>query len=197
MNINLLLFDGFETLDAFGPAEMLSQMGKNTVTCCSMTGGPIKSSHRFEVITVPVSRTDPGSVLLVPGGMATRKLVSDEGFISALREIAEQAEYVLTVCTGSALLARTGLLDGRKATSNKMAFRWAASSSDKVIWQDSARWVADGKFYTSSGVTAGIDMALGFLSDLYGPEVSRALARSTEYMWNSDSTFDPFSPGRG
>ena len=194
MNINVLLFDGFETLDAFGPVEMLSRMGKNTITCFSMDGGPVMSSHRFQVFTVPVSSVDLTDPLLIPGGMATRKLISDEVFLARLGELARQAEYVLTVCTGSALLAKTGLLDGRRATSNKKAFAWVKSNSDMVLWEGRARWVADGKFYTASGVTAGIDMALGFLRDLYGAEVSETLARNTEYIWNSDSTFDPFSP---
>lgn len=193
MDINVLLFDGFETLDAFGPVEMLSRMGKNPITCCSLDGGPVRSSHKFEVLTVPISQTDPSAVLLIPGGMATRKLAEDQAFLARLREIAQQAEYVLTVCTGSALLARTGLLDGRRATSNKRAFAWVKSTSDKVLWQSCARWVADGKYYTASGVTAGIDMALGFLSDLYGPETSRTMAKNTEYLWNSDSGADPFA----
>ena len=196
MNINLLLFDGFETLDAFGPVEMLSRMGKNAVTCFSLTGGAVKSSHGFEVISLPVSSIDPAGVLLVPGGMATRKLVQDETFLAALKDLSQKAEYVLTVCTGSALLAKTGLLDGRRATSNKRAFAWVKTASDRVLWEDCARWTADGKYYTASGVSAGIDMALGFLSDVYGPEVSRTLARNTEYVWNSDSTVDPFSLGK-
>ena len=74
-----------------------------------------------------------------------------------------------------------------------MAFRWVTSVSDRVLWQRSARWAADGKYYTASGVSAGIDMALGFLRDLYGSEVSETLARNTEYVWNSDSAFDPFA----
>ena len=193
MNINLFLFDGFETLDAFGPVEMLSRMGKNPIVCCSLTGGPVRSSHGFEISTVPVDQVQPEGVLLIPGGMATRKLVEDEPFLARLRDAAEKAEYVLTVCTGSAVLARTGLLDGKKATSNKKAFRWVRSVSDKVFWQPRARWAVDGKYYTSSGVTAGIDMALGFLRDVYGEEVSRTLAGNTEYIWNSDSTFDPFA----
>lgn len=194
MTFNVLLFDGFETLDAFGPVEMLSRMGKNPIFCCSMEGGPVRSSHGFDISTVSVSEIDPTGVLLIPGGMATRKLVSDEAFLARLKDLAQQAEYVLTVCTGSALLAKTGLLDGRRATSNKKALQWVKSTSDRVLWQHCARWVVDGRYYTSSGVTAGIDMALGFLSDRYGSEVSETLAGNTEYLWNSDSAFDPFAP---
>ena len=193
MTINLLLFDRFETLDAFGPVEMLSDMGRNAIVCCSLAGGEVRSSHGFTVHTVPLSETQPEGVLLLPGGMGTRPLVKDETFITGLRTAAEAAEYVLTVCTGSALLAVTGLLDGRRATSNKMALEWVKSCSDKVLWQASARWVADGKFYTASGVSAGMDMALGFLRDRFGEEKARTIARNTEYVWNDRADVDPFA----
>ncbi|MBR6113814.1 MAG: DJ-1/PfpI family protein [Oscillospiraceae bacterium] len=193
MTVDLLLFDRFETLDAFGPAEMLSDMGKNAIVCCSAEGGPVRSAHGFTVDTVPLAETDPEAVLLIPGGMGTRPLVKDEAFLSRLKSQAERAEYVLTVCTGSALLARTGLLDGRRATSNKMAFDWVRSCSDRVLWQSAARWVADGKYYTASGVSAGIDMALGFLRDRFGEEKARYIERVTEYCWNSDPDADPYA----
>ena len=193
MTINVLLFDRFETLDAFGPVEMLSDMGRNTIVCCSLAGGPVRSSHGFTVDTVPLEAAEKDAVLLIPGGMGTRPLVKDDAFIARLQEAAEAAEYVLTVCTGSALLAKTGLLDGRRATSNKMAFEWVKSCAENVLWQPAVRWAADGKFYTASGVSAGIDMALGFLRDLCGEDKARTIARNTEYIWNSDPAADPFA----
>ena len=193
MTVNLFLFDRFETLDAFGPVEMLSDMGKNPIVCCSVPGGLIRSSHGFAVETIPLEETDKNAVLLIPGGMGTRPLVNDEAFLARLRAQAEQAEYVLTVCTGSALLAKTGLLDGKRATSNKMAFEWVKGCSDRVLWQSSARWSVDGKFYTASGVSAGIDMALGFLRDRFGEEKARRIERVTEYCWNSDANLDPYA----
>lgn len=75
------------------------------------------------------------------------------------------SQNCLTVCTGSALLAKTGLLNMKKATSNKKAFAWVKSVNNNVKWVEEARWVVDGKFYTSSGVSAGMDMVLGFIRD--------------------------------
>lgn len=193
MKIHVLLFDRFETLDAFGPVEMLSDMGKNEIVCCSLDGGMIRSSHGYLVKTVPLGEEAASDVLLIPGGMGTRPLSSDEAFLAKLKTIAEKADYVLTVCTGSALLARTGLLNGKKATSNKMALKWVKTCGEQVLWQDSARWVSDGKYYTSSGVSAGIDMALGFMCDRFGEEKARTIARNTEYIWNSDCSLDPFA----
>ena len=80
-----------------------------------------------------------------------------------------------------------------KATSNKKAFEWAKSNSNQVTWVYHARWVNDGKFYTSSGVSAGMDMALGFVRDLYGMEKAEKIAQDIEYVWNKDSEADPFA----
>ena len=66
------------------------------------------------------------------------------------------------------------------------AFDWAASCGAGVLWQRRARWVRDGKFYTSSGVSAGIDMALGFATDRLGREAAQEIATSIEYVWNDD-----------
>lgn len=65
--------------------------------------------------------------------------------------------------------------------------------SPKVNWQPSARWVVDGKFYTASGVSTGIDMALGFVHDLYGDEEARNICSQIEYLWNDDPHNDPFA----
>ena len=111
-------------------------------------------------------------------------MANDERFLVLLRQIAEKSEYCLTVCTGSALLAKCGALDGRRATSNKIAFDWVVTMSDKVSWIYDARWVEDGKFFTSAGVSAGIDMALGFVSHLRGEKEAENIARKMEYTWN-------------
>ena len=125
--------------------------------------------------------------------LGTRRLVNDSAFMNALRKAAKESVYCLTVCTGSALLAKTGLLDGMRATSNKRAFDRAVSVNPNVRWQRHARWVSDGKYYSSSCVSAGIDMALGFIRDRSGEEKAREIADSMEYVWNSDPWNDPFA----
>jgi transcriptional regulator GlxA family with amidase domain len=110
-----------------------------------------------------------------------------------LNEAAEQSCYCLSICTGSALLAKAGLLDGKKATSNKKAFNWVTSINSNVNWINNARWVVDGKYYTSSGVSAGMDMALGFIKDCFGEQDAVEIANQIEYIWNSDCSKDIFS----
>lgn len=168
MNVNILLFSDFETLDVFGPVEVFGSVEEFHLHYFSENGGTVISRQGARIITEKSSRIEPDGILIIPGGQGTRTLVSDIGFCKNLLEIAEQSRFCLTICTGSALLAKTGLIDGRKATSNKRSFEWVKSTNQKVDWQSSSRWVVDGKYYTSSGVSAGIDMALGFVADQFG-----------------------------
>ncbi len=89
-------------------------------------------------------------------------------------------------------MAKTGLLDFKNATTNKIAFDWVITNGPNVNWIRKARWVVDGKFYTSSGVTAGMDMTLDFLKDLHGVDVARQVAEQIEYEWTEDSKNDSF-----
>jgi transcriptional regulator GlxA family with amidase domain len=132
-------------------------------------------------------------ILLVPGGFGTRRAVDDGGFLTGLRALAERAPVTTTVCTGSALLARTGLLDGRPATSNKIAWDWVVKQGPRVLWKRRARWVDDGNILTSSGVSAGIDMALALVARLNGRDSAVAAARNMEYVWREDADDDPFA----
>lgn len=193
MNINILMFDDFETLDAFGPAEVLGRVEQFSLHFISESGGLVKSRQGVLVMTQPLDEAEPNGVLLVPGGQGTRGLVKNKAFLQKLLAAASLSSYCLTVCTGSALLAATGLLDGVRATSNKKAFDWVVSVSQNVRWVQRARWVVDGKFYTSSGVSAGIDMSLGFVADMFGIEKAENMAHDIEYIWNRDREIDPFA----
>lgn len=192
---NIILFDDFETLDALGPAEVIGKIPDlYHLDYYSLTGGVITSAQNLKICTRPFHEMDPKGYLLIPGGAGTRSLVQDSAFIQALAAATRQAPYILTVCTGSALLAKTGRLDNKQATSNKRAFDWVKSIRPAVHWQEKARWVVDGHTYSSSGVSAGIDMTLGFISDLHGKKTAQEIADRIEYLWNSDPTNDPFSP---
>ena len=136
---------------------------------------------------------DPKGVLLIPGGSGTRTLVGNDQWIGQLAGLAAQSPRVMTVCTGSALLAAAGVLDGRRATSNDLAFDWVVSMGERVDWIKDARWVVDGKFRTSSGISAGIDMALAFVEDTCGPDAADKASTQMEYIRNRDSGYDPFA----
>ena len=97
------------------------------------------------------------------------------------------------MCTGSALLARAGLLDGRRATTNKAAFEWVCSQGERVDWQRRARWVEAGRFFTSSGVSAGIDMSLALIARILDDDTAQQVATWSEYEWHRDPDWDPFA----
>lgn len=193
-HLSVLLFHNFETLDVFGPVEIFGRLKDlYRVSFYSLEGGLITNDHNVTIDTLPLEDIEFGTdIVLIPGGYGTRQEVDHEELISQLKSICEKSNYVHTVCTGTALLARTGLLNGLKATSNKKAFNWVMSQGPEVLWQPRARWVVDGKYYTSSGVSAGMDMALGFLSEIHGVDFARQVAYTIEYRWNEDKDQDDF-----
>ncbi|MDO4896056.1 MAG: DJ-1/PfpI family protein [Moraxella sp.] len=190
MNIYCLCFDDYETLDYMGAVEFLYRLPDATLHYVSEHGGPIYSKQGFAIDTKPMPAPTANDVLLVVGG----SLVDDKAFISRLGVWVDAAGIVLSVCTGSALIAKTGRLDHHRATTNKKAWQWVISQSTNVNWISHARWVHDGKFYTSSGVSAGMDMTLGFIADMAGIDTAHDIARHCEYLWQNDPSKDDFAP---
>ena len=194
MKVAILLFEDFETLDVFGPVEILGRLKDHyEISFYSQSGGIVKNSHGVAIDTMPLENITEGvDIFLIPGGHGTRKEVNNRTLINSIKQISELSKYVLTVCTGSALLARTGLLDNKVATSNKRAFDWVTTNGKNVRWVKKARWVVDDKYYTSSGVSAGMDMTLGFLKDTHGEAFAKAVAFQIEYNWQQDKDKDDF-----
>lgn len=194
MNVAVLLFEDFETLDVFGPVELFGRLkDKYQVSFYSLAGGLVKNSHGVSILTRNMEEIENGvDIFLIPGGYGTRIAVNNSELMDKVSTICQFSKFVLTVCTGSALLAKTGLLDGKKATSNKKAFDWVITQGENVNWIRKARWTKDEKFYTSAGVSAGMDMTLGFLSDIHGLEFARKTAFEIEYDWIENMEEDNF-----
>jgi putative intracellular protease/amidase len=193
-HVSVLLFTDFETLDVFGPVEIFGRIKDlYQVRFYSQHGGLVNNSHGVSIMTDKLTDIIEGTdIFLIPGGHGTRTEVINDSLIKIITEISEESSYVLTVCTGTALLAKTGLLDNRSATTNKRAFEWVVSINAKVNWIRRARWVVDGKFYTSSGVSAGMDMSLGFLNDQHSEEFAKKVANEIEYRWSENKNEDDF-----
>ena len=203
-HVAVVLFDGFTVLDMYGPVQAFG--------ACRVTRPDGPPFRFFEVFTIaerrgaiksgegPSTHADytfaespPYDILLVPGGFGTREAVKDDAFLGRLRAASEKAAVTATVCTGSALLARTGLMNGRPATSNKIAWDWVVQQGPKVLWKRKARWVDDGNLITSSGVSAGTDMALALIARLHGRDMAVSAARNMEYLWHENADDDPFA----
>jgi transcriptional regulator GlxA family with amidase domain len=202
--VAVALFVGFTVLDVYGPVQAfascrvqkpdgtrqplfeLFSMAERAGVVKPGEGPPSYAEYSF--IDAP-----DYDLLLIPGGFGTRTAVNNEAFLKHLAEASQRANITTTVCTGSALLARTGLLDGRPATSNKLAWEWVLQQGPRVKWRRQARWVDDGNIVTSSGVSAGIDMALSLIARLHGRDLALSAARNMEYRWHEDAADDPFA----
>ncbi len=199
IHVGAVLFEGFELLDFYGPLEMFGLLEDGArITVVAGKAGPVRSSGG-PCGMAEATMADSGGfdVLLIPGGIGTRREIANPPFLAELKRLAEASRMVATVCTGSLLLARTGLIDGRKATSNKRVFQLVKTSAPKVDWIAKARWVEDGKYFTSSGVSAGMDMTLAVIARLCGRETSLQIASRAEYQWHEDSSWDPFATVAG
>lgn len=197
--VSIVLFDGFELLDVFGPVELMGMVpDRISIEYLGPRAGPVTSSQGAQVIaTADHTSAAAPDIVLVPGGSGTRGLVGDEDFLGWLRNWAEGANLVTSVCTGSAVLAAAGLLEGYRVTSNKAAFTWVRSHGERVDWIASARWVEDEDRWTSSGVAAGMDMTAALLANLFGEEVAERAAARAELEVHDDASWDPFAEVHG
>lgn len=202
--VAVVLFDDFTVLDAYGPIQAFSACRHNRsdgkvarlyeIFTLGMRSGSVRSGQGpITQIDHTLADAPSWDVLVVPGGSGTRLLVEDKTFVGWLKQASERSSVIASVCTGAALLARTGMLDGRKATTNKLAWDWVVAQGPRVNWQRRARWVDDGNIVSSSGVSAGTDMALALVGRLNGRDMAIAAARNMEHLWNQDATNDPFA----
>lgn len=197
--VGALIYPNFELLDLFGPLEVLGwYCDEFRIVLVGPRRGAVPSNMGPSAqADVAMDEGADFDVLLVPGGWGRSIPVDTAALTPWLGRAARRADYVLSVCTGSALLALTGFLDGRAATTNKALFHWVAEKRPEVDWRPSARWVRDGRLFTSSGVSAGIDMALAALADMVGEERAEAAATGCEYQWHRDADADPFAARHG
>jgi putative intracellular protease/amidase len=194
--LGAIFYPGFELLDIYGPLEMFGSLGPERLRIATVAekAGPVASAQGPETLaTYGYDDCPKLDLLILPGGIGTLRELGNAATQEFLRARSRTAEVTMSVCSGSAILAKAGLLDGRRATSNKMFFELATAQSDKVEWVQAARWVEDGPFVTSSGVSAGTDMALAVIAKLWGGERARLVADFTEYEWQADPARDPFA----
>ncbi|MCR6031511.1 DJ-1/PfpI family protein [Nocardioides sp. zg-579] len=191
--VAILAFDDMEVLDFAGPYEVFNVAGELgegrpfEVVTVGLTGEPAVGRGGFTVL--PDHRLDdcpPVDVLVVPGGAGTRRLLDDEHLATFLRERYDAVELLMSVCTGSMLLARAGLLAGRPATTHHTTFEELAAIDPSVVVERGSRFVRSGeRLWTSAGVSAGIDLALTVVEELAGPATRAAAAAEMEWMWGS------------
>ena len=196
--LGVVLFEGFELLDVFGPLEMFGNLGGLLdVVLVARQAGPVGSRQGPQVVAAHgFADCPPLDLVMVPGGQVQDQL-EDEAMLRFLRDSSAAAELTTTVCNGSHLLAAAGVLDGRNATTNKLLFTQIAEAEPSVNWVAEARWVDDGDIVSASGVSAGMDMSLHVVARLFGEETAELIAQGTEYEWHRDPGWDPFAAKAG
>lgn len=192
--IAVILFDGFELLDVFGPVELLQFVPHYDLEFYAPSPGKVRSSQGIEVIASrALTDLERADMLFVPGGKGTRALVNNQEFIERLNLLGKNSATVASVCTGAALLAQAGLLSGYRATTNKRAYHWVTGFGPDVSWQPSARWVQDRSRWTSSGISAGIDMTAALIGHFEGQVVLQEILNRAELTVTTDPSHDPFA----
>lgn len=189
-SVAILIFQGVELLDFAGPFEVFS----------SARLSPETNERLFDVFTVaesmePVTCNNPltvlpkytlndcpqADILVIPGGQGTRAAVNRPGLIEWIADRASVAELTTSVCTGSFLLAKAGLLDGKSTTTHWGSIQRMRDDFPGLDVQENVRWVDEGDVVCSAGVSAGIDMAFHILRRLYGADYASSVARWIEY----------------
>lgn len=188
--VAIVLFDEVEVLDFCGPFEVFSVASRQTeppalgVFTVAEKPVPVVARNGLSVNPHHAWTDCPEiDVLVVPGGIGTRKEIENEPLIDWIRRTADDAELVLSVCTGALLLAKAGLLDGRDATTHHGAFDLLREIAPTATVHESRRFVDNGKVVTSAGIAAGIDASLHVVARLLGQHLAEATARHMEYVW--------------
>jgi len=193
-NVAIILFDEVEVLDFAGPFEVFSVCGRRdgsdpfSVFTVAEKEGSISARNGLEVTPAYTLATCPSpDIVVVPGGFGTRALMTNPVVREWLRQVAATAELVLSVCTGSLVLAKAGLLDGLEATTHRGALDLLEGVAPETTVRRDARVVDNGQIITSAGVSAGIDMSFHVIARLLGEDQARETAAYIEYPWPSES----------
>jgi transcriptional regulator GlxA family with amidase domain len=185
MNFGILIFPGVEELDFVGPWEMArvwSVLAGGPENCFIIAESldPVVCAKGLSVNpSMTVGDCPQLDLLLVPGGQGTRKEVENPALIGFIAEQARDCRAVLSVCTGSFLLHRAGLLSGKKATTHWASLDRLRELGDVNVVEE--RFVQDGKIWSSAGVSAGIDLMLAVIANVAGDEAAGKVQFRAEY----------------
>ena len=191
--VALLLFDEIEVLDFAGPFEVFAVTDE------------LADYQLFKVVTVAAEKrairarnglsVNPDyafadcprpDILIVPGGFGTRALLKNPAVLDWIKTVSAGAEIVASVCTGSVVLGRAGLLDGLKATTHHECFDLLREHAPRTAVVETDRFVDNGRVLTAAGISAGIDLSLHLVTRLHGAGVAQKTARYMEYPWRND-----------
>jgi len=186
MKVGIVLFPEVEELDFVGPWEMVSMWGTHAEGpeerfIVAQSTEPVTCAKGLTVVPgVSFAQCPLLDILVVPGGLGTRREVDNAALISFIAQQGKQCKAVLSVCTGSFLLHRAGLLSGKRATTHWNSLDRLKALGDVTVIEE--RFVEDGNIWSSAGVSAGIDMMLAFIASYAGEEAAAKTQAAAEYF---------------
>ncbi|KAF5525706.1 Isonitrile hydratase [Colletotrichum aenigma] len=199
VNYGALIFNGLDMIDIWGPLDVLqlnAHAYNMNVHLIAPTMDPIiagvvnasdptlnKFGSNFWPVIQPTATFADDldlDVLIVPGGPGVRA-AGLELIVEYIKETYPKVKYLITICTGASLAARAGVLDGKRATTNKRAWAQMTAFGPKVNWVAPARYVIDGNIWSSSGVTSSLDLTYAFVAEVYGQNQSTLIANTMEH----------------
>jgi len=195
----ILIFNDIEILDFCGPYEVLTatrldeakrrdEPSPFEVFVVAETNDVVTAQGGLRIVPDYTLENCPSmDVLIVPGGWGTRKEIDNIALIEWIKFRGKQAELLTSVCTGSVLLGKAGLLDGHRATTHWKAIQWMQELFPNIAVDETHHVVKDGNIFTSAGISAGIDMALHIVSHYFGEKLAIATARHMEYAFSPDN----------
>jgi transcriptional regulator GlxA family with amidase domain len=194
MQFAIGLYPGFTALDAIGPYQVLTNVPGAQTVLCAASAGPIADDmgllrldieHTFDEVAAP-------DVLIVPGGLVTRKLAADgDPIVEWVRAAHEHTTWTTSVCVGALVLGAAGILRGLRATTHWIAYDELTGYGAEPTEE---RVVIEGKVATAAGVSAGIDLALTLVGQIWGPELAQSIQLGIEY--DPQPPFDAGAPSK-
>lgn len=195
LTVGIVIFDQVEFLDVAGPFEAFSVTRLNEERRQEQSS-PFQillvSERKAQVSAIGGLRFTPDvtiydcpalDLLIVPGGWGTRKEVKNNTLLRWIAARAAKTRLTASVCTGSSLLRRAGLLDKREATTHWRTFDFLRDAAPTAIIREDVLFTLDEPIFTSAGVSAGIDLALRIVSHFFGTKIGQATARQMEYPY--------------
>jgi transcriptional regulator GlxA family with amidase domain len=177
----IFLFDNYTALDVIGPYEVLTRMPGSKIYFAGLNKEIYKDSYGLGLkADYSIHDISEADILLIPGGFGIDILLKNSELLEWIRNIDKTSNYTTSVCAGSLLLAEAGLLDGKKCTTH-----WGRKKQlrtyNVIVGDNYERYIQDGKFITSAGVSAGIDMALYLASLVAGEQTAKMIQLAMEY----------------
>ncbi len=195
LTVGIVIFDQVEVLDVAGPFEAFSVTRLNEERRREQSS-PFRillvSERKGQVSAIGGLRFTPDvtiddcpalDLLIVPGGWGTRKEVKNDTLLRWIADRAAKTRLTASVCTGSSLLGKAGLLERREATTHWRAFDFLRDAAPTALIRQDVLFTLDDPIFTSAGVSAGIDLALSIVSHFFGAKIGQATARQMEYPY--------------